>query len=88
MKIKKISKKVLYSKENITRVNWKDINLLKKMALKNKSKIIRLCTHKNSRDLLHEMLIVHPKGYYVWPHKHLYKTESFHITEGKVDILT
>ena len=33
------------------------------------------------------MLIVHEKSCYVHPHKHLNKTESFHIIEGQADII-
>jgi len=87
MKTLKIYKEVLYSKEEITRVNFRDIKKLKFLALKNESKKIRLCTHKNIKDNLQEMLIIHPKDCYVWPHKHINKNESFHIIEGLVDII-
>ena len=87
MKIKKINNEVLYSKERITRVNLRDITYLKKLASKNKTRKIRLCTHRNTKDNLHEMLIVHNKNYYVWPHKHLNSTESFNIIDGKLDIV-
>tara|TARA_Y100000590_G_scaffold18275_1_gene21750 strand:+ start:13027 stop:13566 length:540 start_codon:yes stop_codon:yes gene_type:complete len=87
MKTYKINKEVLYSNEDITRVNIHDIKKLKKLALKNRTKKIRLCTHKNVKEQLQEMLIVHPKDYYVWPHKHVNKSESFHIIEGEVDIV-
>ena len=33
------------------------------------------------------MIIVHEKSCYVRPHKHINKTESFHIIEGKADII-
>ena len=87
MKTYKVNKEVLYSNEDITRVNIRDIKKLKKLALKNKTKKIRLCTHKNVKEKLQEMLIVHPMDYYVWPHKHVNKSESFHIIEGEVDIV-
>ena len=48
---------------------------------------IRLCAHPDVNDTLHEMLIVHEKGTYVRPHKHLNKTESVHIIEGSVDVV-
>jgi len=46
-----------------------------------------LCVHKGLDDSLHEMLIVHEKSCYIQPHKHIGKTESFHIIEGLVDII-
>lgn len=33
------------------------------------------------------MLIVHPIGTYVRPHKHVGKSESFHVIEGEVDVV-
>jgi len=33
------------------------------------------------------MLIVHAKNTYVRPHKHLNKSESFHIIEGSADVI-
>jgi cupin fold WbuC family metalloprotein len=38
-------------------------------------------------DKVHEMLIVHAKGAYVQPHKHLTKSESFHVVEGSAEIV-
>ena len=58
MKTYKINKEVLYSNEDIARVNIYDIKKLKKLALKNNTKKIRLCTHKNVKEQLQEMLIV------------------------------
>jgi cupin fold WbuC family metalloprotein len=43
--------------------------------------------HADSNAAVHEMLIVHAKGCYVRPHKHLNKSESFHIVEGELDVV-
>ncbi len=48
---------------------------------------VRLCTHRSSDELLHEMLIVLQGGSYIRPHKHRGKAESFHLIEGRVDIV-
>ena len=47
---------------------------------------LRLCAHPDSEDRLHEMLIVHMQGAYVPPHKHLNKSESFHIIDGMLKV--
>lgn len=47
----------------------------------------RLCAHKDERDELHEMIIFHKKGYKVRPHKHIDKSESFHIIKGEATII-
>ena len=78
---------VLYSKDALTIAEYSDIEKLKLLSTFNPRKRIRLCTHRNQMDLLHEMIIVHEKSAYVRPHKHLTKSESTHIIEGLVDVV-
>ncbi len=47
----------------------------------------RICMHSNKDDLVHEMFIAQKKHKYVRPHKHIEKSESFHIIAGKLIIL-
>jgi cupin fold WbuC family metalloprotein len=47
----------------------------------------RLCTHRDSGELLHEMLIVLRGDSYIRPHRHVGKVESFHLIEGEVQIV-
>ena len=44
----------------------------------------RFCLHRNDDDAVHEMIIVLHKDSYIRPHKHVSKTESFHIIEGEL----
>ena len=46
---------------------------------------LRFCAHRSRDDFLHEMFIVHPRGAYVRPHKHIGKSESTLILEGEID---
>ena len=87
MKFTKVNDEVLYSTENIVKVDALDINELKEKSRLNHRKRVRLCAHKTIDEKIHEMLIIHEKSCYVRPHKHIDKVESFHIIEGKVDIL-
>jgi cupin fold WbuC family metalloprotein len=87
MLLKEFNKEVLYIDQDITQVSKADIEILKQKALSNDHKRIRLCSHRNVNDSLHEMLIIHTKDTYVRPHKHLNKSESLHVIEGSVDIV-
>jgi cupin fold WbuC family metalloprotein len=78
---------VLYTKGVYTTTDLYDVNLIKKLSLKNARKRIRICAHANPNECLHEMIIVHERNTFVRPHKHLNKTESVHIIEGEVDIV-
>jgi cupin fold WbuC family metalloprotein len=87
MRIKQYNNEVLYADNGIVKVCRQDIDRLKEMSNDNERKRIRLCTHNDVDDEVHEMLIVHSKDTYVRPHKHLNKIESFHIIEGLVDVV-
>ena len=87
MKTTKFNEEVLFARDSIVQIDASDIAELKQKAKQNPRKRIRICVHKDKKDQIHEMLIVHEKSCYVRPHKHLNKTESFHIIEGKADII-
>lgn len=87
MHIIKFNDEVLYTDDPIVAVDRTDIERLKQAALNNSRKRIRLCAHRDISSMLHEMLIVHTKNTYVRPHKHLNKSESFHVIEGMADIV-
>lgn len=86
-KFRILSPEVLYSDVAITVVDRSNIDLFKQRSSLNPRKRIRLCAYGSPDDRLHEMLIVHARGTYVRPHKHLEKTESTHIIEGLVDVV-
>jgi cupin fold WbuC family metalloprotein len=87
MRAKQQNNEVLYSDEPIVKVRRSDIEFLKQKSSSNERQRIRLCAHKDVDDKLHEMFIVHGKDAYVRPHKHLHKSESFHVIEGEVDVV-
>ncbi len=87
MRLCKLNDEVLVAQEAIVRVSGPDIASLKQQALTNPRQRIRICTHPDPNDRLHEMLIVHTRGIYVRPHKHLNKSEAVHIIEGEVDVV-
>ena len=78
---------VLYAEDPVVKVDRQDIDFLVKRAAQNPRKRIRLCAHEDTNDKLHEMLIVHARDCYVRPHKHLAKSEAFHIIQGTVDVV-
>ena len=78
---------VFYSSDDIIKVDRAGINQLQQKAQQGPRNRSRLCSHRGVDDPLHEMLIVHEKGIYVRPHKHVGKSESFHVIEGDVDIV-
>ncbi len=78
---------VFVSDDQIVKTDCQDMAFLKERVIYNQRKRIRLCTHKDVDDTLHEMIIVLMKDTYIRPHKHLNKSESFHIIEGYADVI-
>tara|TARA_B110000008_G_scaffold263836_1_gene287556 strand:- start:1569 stop:2096 length:528 start_codon:yes stop_codon:yes gene_type:complete len=83
--IYKENDEVLYTRESIFKLTAQDLVDLKEMARLNSRQRIRICSHTNINDKTHEMIIYHPKGTYVRPHKHIGKCESFHLISGEIE---
>jgi len=87
LRVEELNDEVLVAVDPIAKIGRAEIQLLKERALRNPRQRIRICAHKSTDDPLHEMLIVHTKDTYVRPHKHIHKSESFHVVEGVVDVI-
>jgi cupin fold WbuC family metalloprotein len=85
--IKRINEEVLYATSDPFNLGQSDIDRLKSMAGETARQRSRLCTHKDAGDGLHEMFIVHTRGAYVRPHRHLGKIEAFYMLEGALDMV-
>lgn len=83
MRFNKFNEEVYFSDDEIVKVTHQDIEFLKEKAEHNERKRVRLCSHKDVKDVLHEMLIIHMQDTYVRPHKHLNKSESLYVIEGE-----
>lgn len=77
---------VFVAESDVVSISEKDIEFLKEQAIANPRKRARICAHRDSADALHEMVIAIAKGSYLRPHKHIGKSESFHIIEGQADV--
>ena len=87
MSYRKANDEVLYPANSFVTVSAQDIAYLKKEAMNNPRQRIRLCSHQDPADKVHEMFIIHGRDAYVRPHKHLKRMESFFVIEGEVDVI-
>lgn len=87
VKTRLINEEVIAADESVVTVTAADIAQLEECASANARKRARLCAHRSVDDSLHEMLIVHHRGVYVRPHKHLGKAESVHVVSGAFDMV-
>jgi cupin fold WbuC family metalloprotein len=87
MRTRSGGQEVLYPDEAIVRVDGRFMAELETQAKQNERRRMRLCAHESSEDLLHEMLIVLTSATYIRPHRHLDKSESFHVVKGQADVI-
>jgi cupin fold WbuC family metalloprotein len=85
--MKYITPEVAYVEEAIAPLGQQDIAALKMRVHENERHRIRICTHLDVQDSLHEMFIVHVKDAYIRPHKHLNKPESLLVLEGTATLI-
>ena len=87
LKLNKVNDEVFVAEEQIVRLSGREISFLKQHAASNARGRARICAHRTKEDALHEMIIAISAQSYIHPHKHLEKSESFHIIEGEVNVV-
>jgi cupin fold WbuC family metalloprotein len=87
MNLRRINDEVFIAMDSIVKIGHDEFLFLKQRASSNQRKRARICAHKTNEDSLHEMLIAISANSYIHPHKHLGKSESFHIVDGIVDVV-
>jgi len=87
LNINKLSNEVFIAVDEIVKFDAEAISFLKERAKESSIGRSRICAHKKTDDLLHEMLIAISSDSYIRPHRHANKAESFHLIEGNADIV-
>lgn len=87
IELERINDEVFVVQEPIVFFGEEEIAFVKQQAMQSTLRRARICAHKSNDDTLHEMLIAIMADSYIRPHKHLAKSESFHIVEGIVDVV-
>ena len=82
-----INESVFYPKDFPVYVGHDEITFLKGRVDATKLKRVRLCTHRDVEDGLHEMLIVLSRDTYIRPAIHMTKAESLFVVEGMADAI-
>ncbi|MBN1765557.1 MAG: WbuC family cupin fold metalloprotein [Sedimentisphaerales bacterium] len=76
-----------FDKPDIIQITPALLEQLKQSAACEPLRRARLCLHRNLHDKVHEMVIALQKDSYCRPHRHLEKSESFHIIEGSMLVI-
>ena len=83
----KESEQVYYVTDAVMALCNTDLEILLSKLRESNLDRIRVCAHQKTADPLHEMIIILKRDAYVKPHKHLCKSESFHIIRGEADVV-
>lgn len=83
----RINDEVYLATEGIIRLDRRTVDFLRDRALRNPRGRVRICTHRDVSETLHEMLIGITAASYVRPHRHHGKAESFHLIEGEAEVV-
>ena len=75
---------VYKNRDEVIEIDAVWIERLKQAARQEKLGRARLCLHLSQDDLVQEMLIAFCRGSYIRPHRHVAKSESFHVVEGEL----
>ena len=78
---------VIRNKHDTIYIDRKKLDELKILAQKDPNKRARICLHKDDGEMIQEMIIAFCKDSYVRPHRHIDKSESYHIIEGRIEII-
>src|SRR5690349_18986194 len=87
MPIEKLTDEVFVAREPVVKLDSRNMEFLKNRVRGVDRKQVRLCAHQNVSDTLQEMFLVQTRETYIRPHKHLKRSESFHVMEGQADVL-
>jgi cupin fold WbuC family metalloprotein len=78
---------VYLATEAVPRITREHLRGLVKIAAALPRKRARICLHHTSDTPIHEMVIALGRETYVQPHRHRNKSESFHVIEGRCDVV-
>lgn len=78
---------VIRNNQDTIYIDRKKLEELKILAQKDPNKRARICLHKNDEEMVQEMIIAFCKDSYIRPHRHIDKSESYHIIEGRIEII-
>jgi cupin fold WbuC family metalloprotein len=78
---------IFFRGQDIIRIERPALEALKKDAEKAVLRRARLCLHQSHDDKVQEMVIAFCRDSYVPPHRHLGKSESFHVIEGELMVV-
>lgn len=87
MKLIRTSDEAFYATEGLIAIRASDMDVLRTEVCKTPRQRVRICTHANVDEILHEMFVCYTRDTQIAPHKHVGKDETFYVMEGDMDFI-
>jgi cupin fold WbuC family metalloprotein len=87
MQIKTLSNEVHQAEGRVVWATKENIEFLKQYAEKSTKNRSRILAHPDGQNSIHEMIVCLGRDTYIHPHIHPGKTESFHLVEGRMNVV-
>ena len=87
IRARKINDEVYVAEAHVVQVDQQSIDAFNQQAKHTSRHRARLCAHKENENRIHEMFIALTKDAYIRPHRHINKSESFHVIEGTAIVI-
>jgi len=78
---------VFHNTDDIAVIGPEWIEQLKQIAMASPMKRARVCLHRSDDDQVHEMIIALARDCLFQPHRHPFKSESFHMIFGRLIVV-
>lgn len=84
---KPINNEVFVAQDHLVTVDQNCVESFKQQSMRTSRHRARLCAHKSIESPIHEMFIALTQDAYIRPHRHINKSESFHVIEGTATVV-
>ena len=78
---------IIYNSNEVFELSKNDLSVLRELAENADLRRSRICLHLSEKDSIQEMVIGLCRGSYIRPHRHIGKSESYHIIEGELTVI-
>ncbi len=86
-RVKAINSDVFVAEDRVVTVSRGGFEEFQRRAAESERHRARLCAHKDNANRINEMFIALTSDAYIRPHRHLNKSESFHVIEGTATVI-
>ncbi len=84
MKLKRVNDEVFFAEGPVVACGPDEIAFLREQAARAPRLRARICAHPDLDAKVHEMLIAMHRDSWISPHRHLNRSESYHMVEGRL----